>query len=292
MRKNRLGSFSPKKIRAWLKGGPPSVPVFLVGVIVICAVFCPWLAPLDPTMSDLSNVIGPPAWQEGGNMTNLLGTDHMGRDIFSRLIWGARISVIVAVTAIALGTATGTILGLTAAFFGGWVDAVLMRIVDIFLAMPYILIAIVLVAAMGPSLMNVIIVLALVTWARYCRMIRGEALSIREKDFVAMAIISGCSPIRIMVKHIFPNVTNTLIILATLNVGVVILLEAVLSFLGIGIPSPTPCWGRMVADGRSYIATAWWVAAFPGLAIMALVLSCNLIGDWLRDTLDPKRRVL
>lgn len=282
---------SPKQLIARARGFPV-IPVFIISVVVLSALFAPLLAPQTPYLGSLRNVVAPTVWQEGGSTTHLLGTDHMGRDVFSRLIYGSRISILVAASVIVFGITLGTTLGLTAAFFGGWVDALIMRITDSFLAMPYILFALVLAAVLGPSLQNVIIVLALVTWAQYSRMVRGEALSIREMDFVAMARISGCSAPRIMFKHIFPNVLNTLIVLATLNVGVVILFEATLSFLGVGVPPPIPSWGRMVADGRNYISSAWWLAALPGLAIMLLVLSVNMLGDWLRDTFDPKRRQL
>jgi peptide/nickel transport system permease protein len=280
-----------KKIMMRIKGFPV-IPVSIISLVVLCAIFAPFIAPHEPHLGNLRNVVSPTVWQEGGSTKYLLGTDHMGRDVFSRLIYGSRISLLVAVIVIILGALLGTALGLASAFFGRWVDAIIMRITDTFLAMPYILMALVMAAVLGPSLQNVIIVLSIVTWAQYCRMVRGEALSIREMDFVAMARIYGCNPVRIMLRHIFPNVVNTLIVLATLNVGVVILFEAILSFLGVGVPPPTPSWGRMVADGRNYIASHWWLAAVPGLAIMMLVLSMNLLGDWLRDTFDPKRRQL
>jgi len=279
------------KIMVQLRGFPV-IPVFIIFVVVICALFAPMIASHDPHLGNLRNILHPTIWQSGGSTEHLLGTDHMGRDVFSRLIYGSQISLLVAAVVIILGALVGTTLGLTSALFGRWVDAVIMRATDTFLAMPYILLALVVAAVLNPSLGNVIFVLSLITWAQYCRMIRGEALSIREADFIAMAKIYGCSSLRIMVRHILPNVVNTLIILATLNVGKVILFEAILSFLGVGVPPPTPSWGRMVADGRSYLTSHWWRAAFPGIAIMMLVLSINILGDWLRDTLDPKRRQL
>ncbi len=270
----------------------PVASIAIVLLVVLCAIFAPLISRQSPYIGDLSNVVGPAVWQKGGSMTHILGTDHLGRDVLSRLIYGSQISLIVAVCSILLGATAGTVLGMFSAYLGGWVDSLIMRVTDTFLAMPNILIAIVMVAVVGPSLMNIIIVISVVTWAQYARMIRGEALSIRERNFIALATIAGSSKTRIVFTHILPNVTNTLIVLATLNVGQIILLEATLSFLGLGIPPPTPTWGRMVADGRDYIASAWWLAAFPGFAIMVFVLAMNFLGDWLRDTLDPRRRQL
>jgi peptide/nickel transport system permease protein len=212
----------------------------------------------------------------------------MGRDILSRIIHGARISLVVSLVAIFVSGSIGTILGLIAGYFGGRTDTIIMRLVDVSLALPTILLALVLVAAVGSSFSTVIAVIAVILWARYARQVRGEALSLKTQDFIARARVSGASHVRIMVRYIFPNVVNTLVVLATLQVGAVILLESTLSFLGAGIPRPTPAWGVMIADGRELIVTAWWVALFPGLAIMLTVLSLNLLGDWLRDHLDPK----
>jgi peptide/nickel transport system permease protein len=206
------------------------------------------------------------------------------------MIYGSRISIIVAFTSIACAGVLGTVLGLVSGYFEGRVDSIVMRLTDIMLAMPYILIAIVIVAVLGASLINIILVIAVMTWAGYARMVRGEVLAVKHGDFVALAKIVGCGSMRILRQHIFPNVFNTLIILATLQLGTIILFEAALSFLGMGVPPPDPSWGGMVADGRDYITTAWWVATFPGLAIVATVLACNLLGDWLRDALDPKLR--
>lgn len=226
----------------------------------------------------------------GGSTEYLLGTDKLGRDILSRIIHGSRVSIIVAGIAIFVAGAVGTSLGITAGYFGGWVDAIIMRLVDISLSIPIILMALVLVAALGASFKTVIAVLIIFLWAQYARQVRGETLSVRVQDYIARARVSGASHIRIMVHHIFPNVFNSLVVLATLQVGFVIILEATLSFLGAGVPRPTPAWGLMVADGRSLVVAAWWVAFFPGLAILLVVLSMNLLGDWLRDRLDPKQR--
>ena len=271
----------------------PLVPVALLLLfLVVPAVFAPWVAPHDPYDGSLSNRLTPPVWQQGGTTEHLLGTDKLGRDMLSRIIYGARVSLTVSLIAIFVGGIIGTTLGLISGYFGGWVDAVLMRLVDISLSLPTILLALVLVAAVGPSFGTVITVLIVLLWARYARLTRGETLAIKELDFIARARVAGASHTRIMVRYIFPNVVNSLVVLATLQVGYVILLESALSFLGAGLPRAEPAWGVMVADGRELIVTAWWVSMFPGIAIMLTVLSLNLLGDWLRDHLDPKLRNL
>lgn len=247
-----------------------------------------WLQ--DPLEGRVTERLTPPVWQEGGSWDHPLGTDKVGYDIASRVIHGARVSLIVAGLSILTGGFVGTTLGLIAGYYGGWVDHVIMRLVDIKLSIQAVLLALVLVGVLGPGFHTVIIVIALVLWVRYARLVRGETLSLKNQDFVAKARVAGASNIRIMARHIFPNVVNTIIVLATLEVGQVILLEAGLSFLGVGIPRPTPAWGLMVADGRDLIVRAWWVAFFPGMAILLTVLSMNLLGDWLRDKLDPKLR--
>jgi peptide/nickel transport system permease protein len=269
----------------------PLVPLALLTlVLVIPAVFAPLVAPYDPLRGSLAKRLKPPVWEQGGTIDHPLGTDKVGRDILSRIIYGARVSLAVSLVAIFVGGAIGTTLGLMSGYFGGWVDSVLMRLVDISLSLPTILLALVLVTAVGPSFGTVIGVLVVLLWARYARLVRGETLSIKERDFIARARVAGASHTRIMARYIFPNIVNSLIVLATLQVGYVILLESALSFLGAGLPRPTPAWGLMIADGRELIVTAWWVSMFPGLAIMLTVLSLNLLGDWLRDHLDPKLR--
>jgi peptide/nickel transport system permease protein len=269
----------------------PLIPVgLLMLLLVIPAVFAHQIAPYDPLKGSLAKRLRPPVWQEGGSVDNLLGTDKLGRDNLSRLIHGARVSLTVSLVAIFVGGIIGTALGLISGYFGGHVDSLIMRLVDISLSLPTILLALVLVAAVGPSFGTVISVLIVLLWARYARLVRGETLSIRERDFIARARVAGASHTRIMGKYIFPNVINSLVVLATLQVGYVILLESALSFLGAGLPRPMPAWGLMIADGRELIVTAWWVSMFPGLAIMLTVLALNLLGDWLRDHLDPKLR--
>ena len=271
----------------------PVFPILLLLIVlVIPAAFADFIAPHDPKLGSLSKKLLPPVWMEGGTTEHLLGTDRVGRDILTRIMYGARVSVVTAVIAIFIAGVVGTSLGIIAGYTGGMVDAVVMRLVDISLSIPIILLALVLVAAIGASMGTVITVLVLLMWSRYARLVRGETLAVRVQDFIARAQVSGSSHARIMLRHVFPNVFNSVIVLATLNVGFVIILESTLSFLGAGIPPPQPAWGLMVADGRVLITSpvGWWVAMFPGLAIMLVVLSMNLLGDWLRDRLDPKQR--
>ncbi len=284
----------PWVVDGWVKFRRlPLIPLaILLFLLVIPAIFAPWVAPHDAFMGNLSNRLIPPVWQDGGTAEHILGTDKLGRDMLSRIIYGARISLAVSMIAIFVGGIIGTVLGLISGYFGGRTDAVIMRLVDISLALPTILLALVLVAAVGPSFGTVVIVLIVLLWARYARLVRGETLAIKELDFIARARVAGASHTRIMMRYIFPNVVNSLIVLATLQVGYVILLESALSFRGAGLPRAEPAWGVMVSDGRELIVTAWWVSMFPGLAIMLTVLALNLLGDWMRDHLDPKLRNL
>ena len=258
-------------------------------LLVIPAIFADVLAPHGPREDGLPQRYLPPVW-DGGTSEHILGTNRLGRDILSRIIHGARVSVKVSLIGISLGGFIGVTLGLMAGYFGGKFDLLIMRLVDITLSIPSILFALVLAAAIGPGLGTVLIVIGYILWAYYARQIRGEVLSIRSQDFIARARVTGASDFRIITRHIPPNVINTIIVLATLQIGFVILLEASLSFLGVGIQRPAPAWGLMVADGREVIVTFWWVSLFPGLAIMLTVLALNLMGDWLRDRLDPKLR--
>jgi len=228
-----------------------------------------------------------------GSTRFLLGTDHLGRDVLSRVIYGARISLIVALVTLAVGGSIGVVMGLAAGWYGGFVDEFMMRLVDIKLAIPLILIALVLVITLGQSLWIIVTVLCLFIWPRFARQVRGEVLQLKHMDYVSLAKVSGASTARILFIHIFPGTINTLIVVATLQVGIVILLESTLSFLGAGVPPPTPAWGSMVSDGRDKLAGGvWWISTFPGIAIMLTVMSLNLFGDWLRDTLDPRLRQL
>ena len=273
-----------------LRGLPYLWVFILLTVLVIPGLFAPFIAPHDPLDGDLTKRLAPPVWYEDGSWEHILGTDRQGRDQLSRLIYGSRIALFVSMTALLISATIGTTLGLVSGWYGGWVDHVVQRIVDIKASIPAILMALIFVSIFGQSIFVAIAVIAIFLWNRYTRLIRAETLSLRNMDFVARARVSGCSTPRIILKHILPNVANTLIVLATLEVGVVIILESTLSFLGVGIPRPTPAWGVMVSDGRNYLAVAWWVAVIPGLGIFLTVLSLNLFGDWLRDKLDPKLR--
>jgi peptide/nickel transport system permease protein len=259
-------------------------------VLVLTAALAPVLAPHSPTDGDITRKLIPPVWTERGDWEHPLGTDRFGRDVLSRIIYGSRISLAVSLVAIFVAGTLGTLVGLVAGYRGGLTDAVLMRLTDIGLSLPIVLIAVVMVAVSEPSFGNVILVIGLLLWPRFARQIRGEALAIKEQDFVALAVVAGRSSAWIIRRHIFPNVVPTLLVITTLQVGFVILLEGTLSFLGVGVPPPNPAWGLMIADGRGYLATAWWISLFPGLAMLLTVLAVNLMGDWLRDHLDPRLR--
>jgi peptide/nickel transport system permease protein len=239
---------------------------------------------------DPGETLKPPAWCEGGSTKHLLGTDGVGRDILSRIIYGSRVSITVASYVIGLSATFGIFLGLIAGYFRGLADTLLMRVADVMQAMPAMLFILALAAILPRGLKTVVIVLCVFGWAGYTRIIRGVVLSLREKDFIALARVAQASPLRIMFRHVLPNLVNIITVLMTLEVGGLILAEAGLSFIGVGIPSPTPSWGGMLSEGRKFISTAWWLATFPGLAIMAVVFSCNYIGDWVRDRLDPTLR--
>jgi peptide/nickel transport system permease protein len=268
----------------------PVISSLIIAAFVLVALLAPVLTPADPYAQSLRTRLKPPVWEEGGTWSRPLGTDRLGRDVLSRVILGARISLAVGVLTVFLAGAIGATVGLTAGYYGGRVDAILKRATDATLSFPVILLALILATTVGPSFGNVVVAVAVILWARYARVIRGEVLSLMERDFIAQARIAGCSAWRIITRHLFPNTLNTLVVLLTLQVGYVIIVEASLSFLGAGIPPPTPAWGSMIAEGRDYITSAWWVSLFPGLAILLVVLAFNLFGDWLRDTLDPKLR--
>lgn len=270
--------------------GYPVVPILiLMAVLVVPALFSTWLAPFGPEQTDLRARLRPPVFF-GGDWAHPFGTDRLGRDILSRTMHGARYALSISAIGILVGVVIGTTLGLIAGYVRGWWETIIMRLVDISLALPAMLLALALATLTGPSYRSVIIVVAFVLWAYFARQVRAEVLSLRERDFVARALVAGSSHVTILRRHILPNVLNTVVVLATLQVGIVITLEASLSFLGIGIPRPTPTWGLMVADGRQLLTSAWWLSFFPGLAILLTVLSVNIFGDWLRDHLDPKLR--
>jgi peptide/nickel transport system permease protein len=272
--------------------GIPYVSLAIFAFVVIAAVGGENIAPHDPNGLDLGSAFKPPSWLEGGSIDYLLGTDNLGRDIFSRIIAGARISLEVAIYAIVISGGIGALIGMIAGYFGKSVDAIIMRLVDIQMSIPSLALALVIATVLSPSLTTVIVVISITYWTWYARIIRGEILSLKERDYVALARIAGCSTATIFARHLLPNILNTLLVLATLQVGQVIIFEASLSFLGLGIQSPDVSWGLMLADARNYITNAWWAITLPGVAIMLTCLSANLIGDWLRDTLDPRRRQL
>jgi peptide/nickel transport system permease protein len=275
------------------------IPAIILGVFVIMAIFADlsWLglpnvgiAPHDPNHIVATDQFLPPAFVEGGKSTYLLGTDSLGRDVLSRVIHGTRISLSISVIVILITALIGTVLGILSGYVGGRLDGVIMRVTDMALSFPGILLALLLAVSIGPGYWTVILALSILGWAGYTRMVRGEALRLRESDFVAQARVSGASAWRIMLKHIFPNVVNSLIIMMTLSVGMIILMESTLSYLGVGVTAPTASWGSMVADGRTELDRAWWIAAFPGICIGLVVLAGNFLGDWIRDKLDPRLR--
>ncbi|OLC17933.1 MAG: peptide ABC transporter permease [Candidatus Rokubacteria bacterium 13_1_40CM_69_27] len=266
------------------------MPLVIVAALVFCAVLAPLLAPHSPVEGSLGERLIPPLGMEGAKPNHPFGTDRLGRDTLSRLVYGARISLSVSVVGITLTGTMGAFIGLLAGFLGGWVETLLMRLVDISLSLPGILIAVLLSVVFEPSFTNVIIVVVFLLWPSYARLVRGETLGLKQQEFVALARVAGCSSLTIMFRHIVPNLAPSILVLATLHVGYVIVLEAALSFLGVGIPPPTPSWGVMVADGRGLIEQAWWISILPGIAILVTVLSLNILGDWVRDRLDPKLR--
>ena len=281
-----------QKIMGQLRAAP-IFPLLILALLVFTAVFADFLAPHDPTIGNLRLRYRPPVWQERGSAEFLLGTDHMGRDVLSRIIYGSRISLFIGTIAVLFSGAVGTSLGIISGFRGGWVDQVVMRLTDAWLALPGVTFAILLAALTRPSEWNIAIILGVVYWTRYARVIRGEVLSVKERDYVRLAVVAGCSRLRIMWTHILPNIANSAIVIASLQLGVGIIAEATLSFLGVGVAPPKPAWGLMLAEGKAGLMTGyWWLSVFPGVCIMLVVLSANLIGDWFRVWSDPQLRQL
>lgn len=281
----------PERSRAWRKltRNPAAIAGALVLLVVIAgAVAAPYVAPHDPMRQSLLRRFTPPVWLQGGNPSHPLGTDQVGRDILSRIIYGARVSLVVGIAAVAVSLAVGVTLGLLSGFLRGRVDAVIMTVVDVTLSFPQLLLALAFVAALGPSLLTIIVVLGLTGWERYTRVVRAEVLALREKDFVEAARAMGASSMRTILRHLLPNTFSSIIVMSTLQVAQAILQEAALSFLGVGTGSSHPTWGQMIALGRDFVSVAWWLATFPGLAILLTVLAINLVGDRLRDALDPR----
>jgi peptide/nickel transport system permease protein len=284
------GRRAPSLPRSWRGKWTPIVCGAVIAALTLAALAAP-LLPHDPLHQDLAARLLPPAWVDGGSSEHLLGTDSYGRDVLSRLVYGARVSLGVAALAITMGTLLGATTGVVAGYFGGWIDAVLMRAVDLMLSLPALLVGIAAAIALGPSMRNVVLIITVLISPRIARQIRGDALAIRHQDFVQYARGAGRSRAQIMVRHILPNVTPTLLVMITLEVGHVVLLEATLSFLGAGVPPPAASWGTMVSDGRALLSTGWWVSLFPGLLIIVTILALNTLGDWLRDYLDPRLKL-
>ena len=269
----------------------PLLALFILVAVTVVAALGPWLAPADPGRQSIVSRLAAPLGADPQGMTHWLGSDVLGRDVLSRLLYGARISLLVGLAAITVGGAIGILAGLMAGYFGGWVDDVLMRLADMQLAFPFILLAIMFLVVLGPGVGNLILVLGIGQWVTYARIVRAETLSLREKEFVEAARALGDSTAAILFRTILPNIVAPLTVMASFNVASVILTEAALSFLGLGVPASVPTWGSMLAESRdTLLANKWWLAVFPGLAIMLTVLSFNILGDWLRDLLDPRLR--
>ncbi|AIC96403.1 ABC transporter permease [Shouchella lehensis] len=284
IRKGRLKRWSQLLWRS--KTG--TVGFFIVVAVILVAAFASVLAPHDPNEINPINMLQPPMWIEGGSISHILGTDNLGRDILSRIIYGSQISLLVGIASVVVAGIIGVTIGIIAGFYGGWIDSILMRLVDSFLSIPNILFALVILSVFGPSVWTLIFVLGVTNWVNYARLVRGEVLSIKEREFVKAARSIGVKNRVIMYRHLLPNVISSFIVISTLSVATTIILEASLSFLGLGIQSPDISWGGILSDGRDYLATSWWLATFPGLAITIAVLGIIFLGDWLRDVLDPR----
>ena len=260
-------------------------------LIVASAVCAPWIAPYSPVIVDIQHRLGPPAWMDGGTRTHLLGTDQIGRDLLSRVIYGGRVSLVIGTAAVLISSTIGVLLGLAAGYFAGRIDWTIVTLVNVMLTFPFVLLALAVIAVLGPSLVNMIVVLGVADWPLYARVIRAETLAIREREFVLAGRALGMSHVRIVFGQILPNLVSVIVVIATLQVARVIILESFLSFLGLGVQPPTPAWGSMLSESRDFLYVAWWLAAFPGMALALTALGINLVGDWLRDILDPKLRV-
>jgi peptide/nickel transport system permease protein len=270
----------------------PILPVICLLPVIICGIFGPMMYLHDPMQMDLANTLKPPAFSSGGELSYFLGTDHMGRDLLSRLIEGARISLIISLCGVFFSGFIGVCLGMIAGYFGGTIDEAIMRVVDAVMSIPAILLSILLAAGIGAGALTIIVSISIIFWTGYARVIRGETISLAQRDYVTLAKVTGCSHFRILVKHILPNLVSTITVLASLQLGRAIIIEASMTFLGVGLQPPVAAWGLMISEGRMYMATAWWIPTFSGVAIAITVLGANLMGDWLRDKFDPKLRQL
>lgn len=269
----------------------PYVGLACLALFFLTVIFADLLAPYDPFAGDLQNQTLPPFWQEGGSAKNLLGTDMLGRDVLSRLIHGSRISLLISVGCIAFYGTIGIVIGLISGFVGGKTDMFLMRVADFWISLPAIIVIFILASIRGPSAETIILAFGIMGWPNYARIVRGETLSLKQRDFIRLARVAGCGNLRIMFSHVLPNIFNTIIILATIDIGGIIVLTATMSFLGLGTQPPSCDWGLMLAEGRQYITYAWWLVTFPGIAIVIAVLGFNLTGDWIRELLDPKQKL-
>jgi ABC-type dipeptide/oligopeptide/nickel transport system permease subunit len=286
-------SVPPSRIslrRLWrFKWGVAAGGVMLL--VVGSAVCAPLIAPYSPLTVDIQHRLGPPAWMDGGMRTHLLGTDQVGRDLLSRVIYGGRVSLLIGTAAVLISSSIGVLLGLAAGYFAGRIDWTIMTLINVMLTFPFVLLALAVIAVLGPSLINMIIVLGVADWPLYARVIRAETMAIREREFVMAGRALGMSHLRIVFRQILPNLVSVIVVIATLQVARVIILESFLSFLGLGVQPPTPAWGNMLGEGRVYMLNSWWIATFPGLAIFITTLAINLMGNALRDWLDPHMRI-
>jgi ABC-type dipeptide/oligopeptide/nickel transport system permease subunit len=272
-----------------LRWGLAAAAVLLV--IVAVSALAPWAAPHDPLAVNVRHRLAPPAWMEGGSRENLLGTDQVGRDLLSRMIYGGRVSLVVGVAAVVVSAGIGVLLGLGAGYFGGRTDWVIMTVINVMLTFPFVLLALAVIAVLGPSIVNMVIVLGVAGWPIYARVVRAETMAIREREFVMAGRALGMSHMRIVFRQILPNLVSAIVVIATLQVAQVIVLESFLSFLGLGVQPPTPAWGNMLGEGRLYMLNSWWIATFPGVAIFITTLAINLMGNALRDWLDPHMKL-
>jgi peptide/nickel transport system permease protein len=276
--------------RLWrFKWGVVAAAVLLL--VVGSAILAPWIAPYSPLTVDIQHRLGPPAWMEGGTRAHLLGTDQIGRDLLSRVIYGGRVSLVIGTVAVLISSSIGVLLGLAAGYFAGRIDWSIMTLVNVMLTFPFVLLALAVIAVLGPSLVNMIAVLGVADWPLYARVIRAETLALREREFVMAGRALGMSHLRIVFRQLLPNLVSVIVVIATLQVARVIILESFLSFLGLGVQPPTPAWGNMLGEGRVYMLNSWWIATFPGLAIFVTTLAINLMGNALRDWLDPHMKV-
>lgn len=278
-------------LKLLLKSKTGTLGLIIVLLVVLTAPLAGVLAPHDPAKMDAANMLAPPAWSEGGSSEHILGTDNLGRDILSRIIYGTQVSLLVGITSVVIAGIIGAAFGLISGYYGGFIDSVIMRLVDAFLAIPGILLTLVILSIVGPGLWTLIVVLGVTNWVSYARIVRGEVLSMKEREFVKAAQSIGVRDSKIMMKHLLPNVASSFIVVSTLNVASAIISEASLSFLGMGIQPPTVSWGIMLNSGKDYLAESWWVATFPGLAITFTTLGIIFLGDWLRDVLDPRTQM-